>query len=100
MKYTMAELQNSIEQISQKVDLVNYKIGEIGEKVDRTNAVLDGDKDHYIEGVIDKVERHEQTVKTVNVILENAKFFWAIMGVLGVSSVASLIDIIQKVLAK
>lgn len=101
MKNTaMASLQESVRQVDQKVSVVSYNVSELGEKIDKVNATLDGDKVHYIEGLSDKVERHERTVKTVNVILDNAKFFWAIMGILGVSSIASLLELIQKVLAK
>lgn len=96
----MTNIQSDVTEIKVTLESVvdNQKI--LFDSVNKTNRLLEGDREHYIEGMIDKVERHEKTVQTVNTILANAKFFWAMMSVLGISSVASLIDLVQKVFAK
>jgi len=100
MQPTMANLQNDITEIKSTVNSVvdNQKV--LFDSQRRVERGLFGSVEFQEEGLVGQVARHEKTVQTVNTILSNARFFWAMMGVLGVSSIASLIDLVQKVFAR
>lgn len=96
---TMAELQNQIKDIGDNVAFIRYQQGELKDQLNKTNSILEGDKEHHIEGLIEKVERHEQTVGWVDEIRSGGRLLWFVLGILGINTVSNLLDFISKVSA-
>lgn len=96
-RVTMQSLQDDIKQVEQKVEFVSYKQKELSDKLDKTNSILEGDKEHHIEGLVEKVERHEKTIDWVEEIRSGGRLLWVVLGVLGLNTLSNLLDFISKV---
>ena len=84
-----------------KIDIKDIKKQQstISDKVDKINNTLDGDKEHYIDGIVDKVHRLEKNDKWVSEIRSNMKFLWFLATLLGINTLQTLIPLLVKLAA-